>query len=230
MSSIDSRRGRVAAAASVVAGPRGGTYPTTEGKRMHLVRRAVMRKRGLTIVLAGLLATTGVAQAASRTIKIQGNRRYAGMTNQNVDFRRGYFQSGRVSLHLNARKQIDGFGLTWRCKGQRFIRRTRVTTLEGIDAPIPIKNRAFSFKLVVPWADYEEKFDRTGTATVSVRGSFFKHPPKPPKGRDLPYPLSTFSIGSGTLTVVEGACRLPLKWELDRGNTLRMGTSEFATY
>jgi hypothetical protein len=190
-----------------------------------------MRKRGLAILVAGFVAASGVAQAASRTVKIQGNHRYAGATNQNVDVRPRYWRHGFVSLHLNARKQIDGFGLTWRCKGQRLIRRTTVTTLEGLDAPIPIKNRAFSFKLVVPWApESGEKVDRTGTATVSVRGRFFKHPPKPPRGRDLPYPLSTFSIGSGTLTAVDGACRLRLKWELDRGNTLRMPVSDYATY
>ena len=187
-----------------------------------------MRKRGLVILVAGFVATTGVAQAASRTIKIKGNYGYSGITDQNVDVRRNYWQDGRVRLHLNAHKQIDGFSLTWRCKGQRFIRRTRVTTLEGLDAPIPIKNRAFSFKLVVPWADYEEKFDRTGTATVNVRGRFFKRPPKVPRGRtSFPYPIGHTSVGSGTVTVVEGACRLPLKWAVDRRGSFRMPLSDW---
>jgi len=181
-----------------------------------------MKTRGLAILVAGLVATTGVAQAASRTIKIKGNHRYAGNTNRNLDFRPRYWKSGSISLHLSARKQIDGFALSWRCKGQRFARRTNVTILEGLDAPIPMKNRAFSFRRVVPWVpdyDWEKKVHRTGTATVRVRGRFFKRTPHP----------QSLTIAAGTLTVVEGNCRLPMKWEFYGPDTFRMPVSEYAT-
>lgn len=184
---------------------------------MRIVRRVLIGAAGAAVLLA-----PATASGAARSVKIHPNASYAGDTTQEVSYREGEHEAGLISFHLDAKRQIDGFTLRWRCEGQKFSRMTYVTALqEPPFEAVPLAGRSLSFKRTLPWYDFDPgRESREGTARIKVKGRFFKHYLKP-RRRSYPYPLSVSSIASGTVTAVDGDCRVHARWELNRDNTQR---------
>jgi hypothetical protein len=183
---------------------------------MRMVRRGLIGIVGAALLLAP--ATAGAAGG----IKIFPNTSYIGETTQEIAYHEGEHLAGTITFHVGPGRKIDGFNLTWICDGEKFNRMTYVTTLsEPPFEAVPLAGRSISFHQTLPWYDFDPgRANREGTARVTVKGRFFKRYLKP-RRKEYPLPLSTSSIASGTVAVVDGNCRVHARWELNRDNTQR---------
>ena len=174
------------------------------------------------VASAAMLLVPATASGATGGIKILPNAAYTGETTQETAYHQNEHLAGTISIHISPQRQIDGLSLTWRCEGDRFVRMTYVTALqEPPFEAVPLDGRAFSFHRTLPWYDFDPGRDsRKGTAQITVKGQFFKRYLKP-RRKEYPLPLSTSSIASGTVTAVDGNCRVHARWELNRDNTQR---------
>lgn len=172
------------------------------------------------MVLTLVLTLAIPVSAAAKKVNIAAGYTYQGATTANVAYTKGYSQFGSIGIHLDSKKRINAFKLTWRCKGERYVRNINTATSDRSFEPVAIKHRAFKFKTVVDWYDIDPGLDsRKGTATISVTGRFLKTTPK--RGKQLANYMSIFSVANGSFKVVDGTCTDKQKFDLDSGNTHR---------
>lgn len=183
---------------------------------MRIARQVLIGMAAATMVLA-----PGIANSAGRSVKILPNTTYIGETTQELAYRKFEHIAGLISFHLDGKRQIDGFTLNWRCDGNKFNRKTYATPFqEPPFEAVPLKGRSISFSRELSWYDFDPgRESRKGTARVTVKGQFLKRRLK--RGRDYPLPLSYSSIARGTISIVDGGCRVHARWELNADNTQR---------